>query len=70
MSRFDWMDGAACKDYLPEVWFPDKPDRGRADAALQVCKTCPVQRQCAEFAKATGSRFGVWGGTVKKTKGA
>lgn len=29
---------------------------------LLVCQGCPVREPCAEYADATGSRSGVWGG--------
>jgi WhiB family transcriptional regulator, redox-sensing transcriptional regulator len=70
MSRFDWMDDAACADHNPDTWFPSVTGHGGtrqvADAAA-VCARCPVARQCAELSG--GAAYGVWAGTPKRVKG-
>lgn len=48
-SRFDWMDGAACRDCNPDLWDTDRtPDSAIARA---ICAGCPVIAACAVAAK-------------------
>jgi hypothetical protein len=60
-------DGAPCIDVLAEtgidLWFPD--DIGAytdPDAAHKVCRTCPLQIQCAAEGIAAEAPTGIWGG--------
>lgn len=56
-----WQDRALCAQADPEVWFPDP---GNAVViARRICRRCPVQAQCLEYALDHNERFGVWGGT-------
>jgi WhiB family redox-sensing transcriptional regulator len=63
----DWADEGACKG-KSKVFFPSGECGSNAvspevtAAAKAVCRRCPVQEPCLEFALATGERFGVWGG--------
>ena len=70
MSRYDWMDHAACVDYKPDTWFPETTGPGQDQAAVTVCSSCPVSAQCDQFAKSTWVAFGVWGGQKVRTTGA
>ena len=68
MSRFDWMDAAACASHSPDAWFPSLTGKGgaaQARAAATVCSICTVTTQCSAFAKATGAAYGVWAGATK-----
>jgi WhiB family redox-sensing transcriptional regulator len=65
VSRYDWMDSAACAQVDPEIFHPTgNPTR----QAKNVCARCPVQRQCASFAHAVEGevshphRHGLWAG--------
>ena len=68
MANYDWMDHAACLDGNPNDWFPSTPGRGNSADAEAVCASCPVQGACRDFARRTGSAFGIWGGEPKLTK--
>jgi WhiB family redox-sensing transcriptional regulator len=60
-----WLESAACQDLDTELFFPISPKgpgQRQADEAKAVCKTCPVQRQCATWALATAQEYGIWGG--------
>ena len=62
----DWRQHAACRDTSPEMFFPvgsTGPAINAIEAAKAVCRTCPAQEQCLEFALATNQEAGVWGGT-------
>jgi WhiB family transcriptional regulator, redox-sensing transcriptional regulator len=65
-TSLDWMDSAACKDHPnPDAFFPTGVGilsrRQTAQAAL-ICKSCPVQTQCADHKRQTGATSGVWAG--------
>lgn len=70
MSRYDWMEDAACTQTDPELFHPDGKAPGRE--ARQTCRRCPVQQQCATFAQQLegevtySHRFGLWGGQLPK----
>lgn len=64
----DWRDLAACRDYPPEMWFPDKADTASRDAALRVCRGCPVVTQCRAFAIDNTIPHGVFGGQTQKVR--
>ena len=67
-----WQDEAACEGMDREQFYiPGDVPRNIA----AICRTCPVQRQCLDFAmKIEGTaagiqyRFGVWGGTSAKDR--
>lgn len=60
----DWHHGAACATHEPELWWADS-DRPRAQAvAIDICRACPVQRDCLEHALAVPEREGIWGGLL------
>jgi len=60
MADRDWMTEAACTSTDPEIFFPD--GGVPSVAATRICGVCPVRRQCADYANATGVRYGIWGG--------
>ncbi|MBV8160632.1 MAG: WhiB family transcriptional regulator [Acidimicrobiia bacterium] len=64
-----WREQAACRDAAAELFFPV---RGHTDveieAAKRVCATCPVQRECLEFALLSHEEFGIWGGTTGRER--
>src|SRR6266511_3251557 len=38
-----WLDLAACRDTDPELFFAERGEQAKAQAAKQVCAACPVQ---------------------------
>ncbi|MET0146989.1 MAG: WhiB family transcriptional regulator [Ilumatobacteraceae bacterium] len=61
----DWMRAAACKG-LTHLFFPTSAERPQARerreaTARQVCRMCPVQSSCQEFAR-LNHEYGFWGG--------
>ncbi|MGL5912139.1 MAG: WhiB family transcriptional regulator [Phycicoccus sp.] len=57
-----WRAEALCPQVDTDLFFPEV-GRGH-ERARQVCALCPVARECAEHAVATGEEHGVWGGTT------
>lgn len=60
MNRQPWMDDAECLNYDPEIWFPER--RNQSDTAIEICRTCPVLNDCANWAKTNhyATKYGVW----------
>ncbi len=55
-----WQNQALCRDMDTNMFFPDRGSSGKK--ALKVCKKCPVQFECLEWALETEQRHGIWGG--------
>lgn len=65
-----WMKRAACRGLDPELFFPvSETGEGAAQAAVakDVCATCPVRRECLDWALETHAA-GVWGGTTESER--
>lgn len=63
-----WRDRAACVGHDPELWFADT-DPAATHAAIAVCRTCPVMRQCRAHAIAAPEWHGTWGGLTPEELG-
>ena len=64
MAR-DWRHDAACREEDPELFFPvgnSGPALLRITEAKAVCRRCPVNAECLNWALASGQDAGVWGG--------
>lgn len=61
-----WMERAACSRVDAELWFPEKGQSTKD--AKAICRTCPVQRECAEMALANRERFGIFGGLSERER--
>lgn len=44
----------------PELWF--STDREEEHQAAEICRHCPIQTQCLEWALEANERHGTWGG--------
>jgi len=67
----NWDDQAACQSVDPELFFPagqDTPSQDGVNAAVRVCRGCPVRLQCLEFALETRLEYGVWGGLTEQER--
>ena len=61
--NLDWHARAACRDHPdPDLWFPGPGNNRRAQSAVEICRSCPVQIDCARYAADAGEQFGIWGG--------
>ena len=60
-----WRDRAACRLTDANLFFPAGTTGSAVDqiqAAKAVCRICPVQDDCLQFAFETNQESGVWGG--------
>lgn len=56
-----------CQNY-PDMFFPDPANRsvdGRL--AKNMCRECPIIRQCAEYGM-KNEEFGIWGGLTPEDR--
>jgi WhiB family redox-sensing transcriptional regulator len=59
-DRESWQDDANCKGADIDLFFSlDEADQREA---LELCKACPVQRECLRDAIETREMYGIWGG--------
>ena len=61
-----WRDQAACRSVGAGLFFPTGSTGASIDwiqSAKAVCRSCPVQDPCLQFALETNQEAGVWGGT-------
>jgi hypothetical protein len=67
MSTYEsWMDRAACAG-SPVDFYPD--ERSNPAPALEICRSCPVTRECLDYAR-EHKQEGIWGGfTENQRKG-
>jgi WhiB family transcriptional regulator, redox-sensing transcriptional regulator len=70
-AEYGWRSQALCRDTDPELFFPI----GTTGAALvqieharAVCRQCPVQSDCLDFALTTNQDSGIWGGTSEEER--
>lgn len=58
-----WRDRAACRHADPELFFPDvRSAWAQVKTAKLICRGCPVQMTCLNWALASGQESGIWGG--------
>lgn len=55
----DWMADAACRDHDPELFFPISK---ASQAAIRICRACPIKKRCEDYAIAHREQHGIWGG--------
>lgn len=54
----------------PDLWFPEPTSRLEEYLpALQLCRTCPIQSECATYALRHREEVGIWGGLTEADRG-
>ena len=60
-----WRQHAACTGTTRNFY----PERGEnTDQAKQICRTCPAQTECLNYALDNGERLGIWGGMSERER--
>ncbi len=62
----EWVTQRNCADTDPNVFFPS--DGAGVIAAQRICRECPVNEPCREYALANNITHGVWGGTSERQR--
>ena len=56
MGDIDWMESAVCRQTDLELWFPDRENPAglirTINRARNICRSCPVQIECLDYALA------------------
>lgn len=64
----EWMTRASCRDYDPDLFFPEQGGNRQNQQAKRVCAKCPVWIECRTMAIQDEEPFGVWGGLSEKDR--
>jgi WhiB family transcriptional regulator, redox-sensing transcriptional regulator len=70
-ADYSWRNEALCRDTDPDLFFPvgtTGPALAQIENAKAVCRQCPVQTACLEFALSTNQDTGIWGGTSEEER--
>jgi WhiB family redox-sensing transcriptional regulator len=68
LDPLPWMEGAACTQVDPELFFPRKGPNRTTKAARSVCRACPVSLQCLEWALGFPGQEGILGGMTERER--
>lgn len=61
----EWQSEAACKDHPTEWWYPERgANHVVVGRAKQICRTCPIQLKCLQYALYHNENIGIWGATT------
>lgn len=63
-----WRQRAACREHDPDLWFPNPGDEATREAALRICRYCPVMADCRAESERIGAPWGIWGGETQKQR--
>ncbi|WP_318198332.1 WhiB family transcriptional regulator [Streptomyces sp. MCL20-2] len=69
----NWRLHAACREEDPDLFFPigsTGPAVVQTEEAKAVCRACPVQAACLEWALENGQDSGIWGGLSENERRA
>lgn len=66
--RAPWRRQAACRTEDVNLFFAEQGDMDTVAAAKAVCRRCPVQPECLDFAITNNELSGIWGGFSRKDR--
>ncbi len=72
-NDLSWRDHAACQDLDTNIFFPVGLTGSAIDQtqrAKTICRSCPAQPACLEFALRTNQDHGVWGAHTEEERRA
>ncbi|MFC9435278.1 WhiB family transcriptional regulator [Nocardia sp. NPDC057030] len=69
-EAWEWQLRGSCRGLDSAMFFHPDGERGRARQARarrakQICHSCPVRRQCRNYALTVNEPYGVWGGMTE-----
>lgn len=62
-SRPEFYEYSACNKEDMNLFFPGQGQSAVMKEAIEICFTCPVQKECHEYALENKIDHGVWGGS-------
>lgn len=68
----EWMERATCAQVGGDAWFPDggQGHGKQYKIARQICRECPVKKQCLDYAMADPELLGIWSDTNEDERAA
>lgn len=72
-NNLSWREAGACADLDTNLFFPIGLTGSaieQTNLAKSICRDCPVQTHCLEFALRTHQDYGVWGGRTEDERRA
>jgi hypothetical protein len=54
----------ACNAIGLETFFPGQGKSSLVKKAISICETCPVKKECFDYAYDERIEFGIWGGAT------
>ena len=64
MQPTEWASQGRCRGMDPQVFFPT--DGVGVQEAAEICRACPVRRECLEYALVNRIQHGVFGGVSER----
>ena len=61
-----WRQRAACRGVDPDIFYPVTDED--AEDAKAICRACPVEHACREWALNSREKDGVWGGATERER--
>lgn len=59
----DWWEKAACRSHSKALFFGSVTKPSNISKAREICRVCPVMRDCLDQALTYPEDYGVWAGT-------
>ena len=68
--RPDWQQDAACHDLPLDLFFPSSGIESlrNINVIKPFCESCPVQKDCLEYALSHPDEKGIWAGTTENDR--
>ena len=66
-----WHEDVACRDADPDLFFPIGTTGAalrQVEEAKRICRVCPAQIQCLDWALENGVTDGLWGGATPEER--
>lgn len=60
---------ASCAQVDADLWFPEAGESEKAVRAIRICRTCPIETKCRDYAL-RHYVAGIWGGTTERQRQA
>ena len=67
-KNFEWQDNAACRGQGELFFFERGNNTKNTIMAKEICNSCPVRKDCLDFAITNRFEYGIWGGKTPKER--
>lgn len=64
-SDRSWSELAGCRGVDPSIFYPERGET--SGAAIAFCHSCPVEKECLEYALEY-EPYGIWGGKSERER--